>query len=203
MAMRPPQHAERPTSAIEEHALDDLRYIRRTMEGAGAFTTASGIGQTVIGLTALAAAWNAARQPDGRGWLTVWLAESALALAIAVAAMFAKARRAGMPLASEPARRFTANFALPMLAGLALSLALVRAGNLHPLPGVWLLMFGTAVAAGGAFSVAPVRHMGHAFMLLGVAALFAPAGWGDALLALGFGGLLIGFGVVIAWRHGG
>jgi hypothetical protein len=40
-------------------------------------------------------------------------------------------------------------------------------------------------------------------MALGAVALFAPAGWGDGLMALGFGGLHIGFGLVIARRHGG
>jgi hypothetical protein len=40
-------------------------------------------------------------------------------------------------------------------------------------------------------------------MALGAAALAAPAGWGDAFLAAGFGGLQIGFGVYIARRHGG
>jgi hypothetical protein len=38
---------------------------------------------------------------------------------------------------------------------------------------------------------------------LGAIALFTPVRWGDALMALGFGGLHIGFGLVIARRHGG
>jgi len=70
------------------------------------------------------------------------------------------------------------------------------------LPGTWLLLFGTAVACGGAFSVRIVPVMGLCFMALGIAALFAPNA-GDLFMALGFGGLLMGFGVAIARRHGG
>jgi hypothetical protein len=45
--------------------------------------------------------------------------------------------------------------------------------------------------------------MGVCFLMLGTVALFGPAAWGDLLLAAGFGGVHIGFGVWIARRHGG
>jgi hypothetical protein len=40
-------------------------------------------------------------------------------------------------------------------------------------------------------------------MLLGVIALVLPLAWGNALLAVGFGGLQIGFGWAIGRWHGG
>ncbi len=40
-------------------------------------------------------------------------------------------------------------------------------------------------------------------LALGAAALAAPAGWRDAWMAAGFGGLHIGFGAVITRRYGG
>jgi hypothetical protein len=45
--------------------------------------------------------------------------------------------------------------------------------------------------------------MGLSFMLLGAAALFPPWPAANALLAVGFGGLHIIFGFIIARRHGG
>ncbi len=188
---------------LQARALDQLRYIRRTIEDAASFTSVPGRGQVVIGITALLAAWIASRRSTPTAWLATWLIESALALGISAWAMAHKARAAGLPLFSGPARKFAVSFSLPLLAGAVLTGVLYRAGLVGLLPGMWLLMFGTAVTTGGAFSVSIVPVMGTCFMVLGAAALVAPAGWGNAWMAAGFGGLLIVFGLVIARRHGG
>ena len=80
---------------------------------------------------------------------------------------------------------------------------LFRAGMAAVLPGVWLLLYGTGVVSGGAASVKVVPGMGICFMALGAAALFTPPGWGNGLLAGGFGGLHILFGAIIIARYGG
>jgi hypothetical protein len=200
---RPLPHPTHEPPELQARALAQLRYIRRTIEDAGSFTSVPGRGQVVIGLTALLAAWVASRRTTSGAWLATWLAESGVALGISAWAMAYKARAAGLPLFSGPARKFALSFSLPLLAGAVLTGVLYRAGLVGFLPGMWLLMFGTAVATGGAFSVSIVPVMGFGFMALGTAALLGPAAWGNAWMAAGFGGLMIVFGVAIARRHGG
>jgi hypothetical protein len=191
------------TDALHAQAMDNLRYIRQTMEHAASFTAVPGWGTVAIGVTALLAAALAARSSTAAAWLGIWVGEAIVALAFGVAAMRAKSRAAGAPLLAGSGRRFFMSFSLPMIAGAVLTLALQRAGQTHLLPGTWLLLYGTAFAIGGAFSVKIVPVMGACFMVLGIAALFAPMGSGDLFMAAGYGLLHLVFGVIIARRHGG
>jgi hypothetical protein len=188
---------------IDARAADHLRYIRETMESAAEFTAVPGWGGVAMGITALAAALVAAWQRTPKGWLAIWLAEAFVAVAIAAPAAATKARRANSSLFSGPGRKFVLSFAPPIVVGAFLSLALFQLGAFSTLPGVWLLLYGTAIVTGGAFSVRAVPIMGLCLMALGAAALFAPAAWGNLFMAAGFGLVQIGFGVCIALRYGG
>ncbi len=188
---------------IDARAAEHLRYIRETMERAGEFTAVPGWGGVAMGITALTAAFFAARQPSPRAWLAVWLIEAFVAVAIAAPAAATKAHRANSTLFSGPGRKFLFSFAPPIIVGGLLTFALYNAGAMAALPGVWLLLYGTAIVTGGAFSVRVVPVMGLCLMSLGAVALFVPAAWGDAFMAAGFGLLQIGFGLWIARRHGG
>jgi hypothetical protein len=189
--------------AIHAHALDNLQYIRSAMERAGAFTAVPGVGGIVLGCTALAVAVLARGLWNGEAWLAAWLGEAVIACLIGVAAAAHKSHKAGMPLLSGPGRKFLLGFAPPLLAGALLTLVLFRTGYIAPLPGIWLLLYGTGVLCGGGASVKVVPVMGVCFMAIGAAALFAPAAWGNALLAAGFGGLHIAFGILITVKYGG
>jgi hypothetical protein len=98
---------------------------------------------------------------------------------------------------------FGLSFLPPVIAGAALTAALYRTGGAEAIPGAWLLLYGAGVVTAGAFSVRIVPIMGVCFMVIGVLALFSPASWSDAYLAIGFGGLHVAFGSAIARRYGG
>jgi hypothetical protein len=188
---------------IDARAADHLRYIRETMESAAEFTAVPGWGGLAMGITALAASGLAARQTTPRRWLMVWLAEVFVAVAIAAPAAATKARRANSSLFSGPGRKFVLSFGPPIIVGGLLTLVLFQIGAVAVLPGVWLLLYGTAIVTGGAFSVRAVPIMGLCLMALGAAALFAPAAWGNWFMAAGFGVVQGIFGVWIAIRYGG
>jgi hypothetical protein len=189
--------------ALDDHARDNIRFIRETMERATSFTAVPGWGGIAMGVTAIGAAVIASRQTSSLTWLLTWICEAAMAIAIAVWTTYTKAREAGTALLSGPGRRFVYSFAPPLLVGVLLTLLLARIGSLEAAPGVWLLLYGTAVVTGGAFSIRIVPLMGLCFMVLGAVALFCPSSWGNALLGAGFGGLHIIFGAVIARKYGG
>ena len=183
--------------------MDNLRFIRETMESAGQFTAVPGWGGVAMGITALLAAAMARIQPVDGLWLRVWLAEAVLGATIGALTLWRKAHNSRTSLLAAPVRRFALALLPPIIVGAMLTDALHHFGLYRLMPAVWLLCYGAGVVTGGAFSVRIVPVMGICFMLAGAAAMLTPADWRDALLALGFGGLHIIFGVIIARRYGG
>jgi hypothetical protein len=163
---------------LHARAADNLRFIRETMASSGAFTSVSGWGGVWMGVTALATAALLSIPAVAPRWVEMWSLDAVLAAGIGGAMMHRKAARNGERLSS----------------GVSAT---------RPIPGMWLLLYGVGVVTGGMYSIRLVPILGLAFMVLGLVALASPAGWHTALLALGFGGLNIGFGAVIARRHGG
>jgi len=204
-ALRPIRSTSEPAKTIGLHdqAMDNLRFIRDTMENAGSFTAVPGVGGIVVGATAFFAAFAAHLSSGPRAWLAVWIGEALLALAIGLGFSARKARKAGDALLSRPFHRFVFAMAPPIIAGAVITVMLNGAGLVHFLPAVWLLLYGAGVACAGAFSVRVVPVMGVSFLVLGAVAALTPAAWSDALLALGFGGLHVVFGWIIARRYGG
>lgn len=201
------EHRIRRPRRISPHpatgrAVDDLRFIRETMEQSASFTALPGWGQVAMGGTALLAAWIAFRQSTAAMWLTVWLGDAVLAASIALVATQNKAQRTGVPLTSGPARKFALSFLPPIGAAAILTPVLYQAGLVRALPGTWLLLYGAGVVSAGAFSAAIIPLMGLGFIAAGIGALLLQA-WGNVFMALAFGGLHIIFGFLIARRYGG
>jgi hypothetical protein len=188
--------------SMHDHALDNLRFIRETMERSNAFTAVPGWGGIAMGVTALLAAWIAGRQPTPRTWINVWFVEALVAAAIGSIAIWKKSQAARSELFNAPARKFLLSFTPAIITGALITLFAYLSGSYLILPGVWLACYGSSVISGGAFSVRIVPIMGACFLLLGALAFLMPE-WGNLCLAAGFGGLHIIFGLLIAKAYGG
>jgi hypothetical protein len=173
------------------------------MERAGSFTCVSGWGQVAVGLTAFPAAFLSARSSGPESAIAIWIVTAAVAVTIAFVAILGKARRLGIALDSATSRRFLHGFLPPLGAAVVLTVMLVRAERFDLLRPLWLVLYGTGIITGGAFSIPVVPIMGMVIAAIGIAAVLSPPGWSDLYMASGFGAVHVAFGVVIARRHGG
>lgn len=190
-------------ASLQSRALDDLRYIRETLASTASYTTFSGKGLMVVGISALIAGALASQTESDVVRSQIWLADAALSVVVGVLFGLRKARASHQSLLSGPIRKFTLSFAPVILAGVLLTVALLQAKAIALLPGTWLCLYGAAIVAAGTSSVLSVPVMGLAFLVLGALGLLGPSGWGNGLMMCGFGGLHLLFGGVIARRHGG
>ncbi len=189
--------------ALHARAVDNLAFIRETMERAGSFTAVSGWGEAAVGVSAICAAVIAGYQRSVEMWLLVWTAEALLSLLLVGWSIGRTARAANVPMLSGPGRNCILGFSPPAFVAAVLTGVLYRAGVPGLIPGMWLMLYGTGVVTGGTFTVKIVPVMGVCFMAVGALALVAPVAWGGWFMAAGFGLLHIIFGVVIARRYGG
>lgn len=196
------QRAERVVS-MESHASRNLRFIRSTMESAGAFTSVPGRGGVAMGLVGLAAAVVASLPGFAEHWLRIWIAAAAAAGAIGSVAMARKARQRGQRLFGAVGRRFLLGLTPSILCAIVLTPFLSALGSTHLIAGAWLLLYGAGVVAGGMFSIRLVPIMGAVFMMLGAVCLMFPGLSPNLSMAIGFGGAHIVFGALIARYYGG
>ncbi|MBX3281166.1 MAG: hypothetical protein KF756_01695 [Acidobacteria bacterium] len=193
----------REPESLSDRAIDNLRYIRETMERSASFTAVPGYGGILMGVTAVVAAYIANAQVYLVDALGVWLVEAALAFAIGLLAMWQKSKIAGQSLISTPARKFAFGFAPPLVAGVVIVLGLWKFGHYYEMAPICMLSYGAAVTCGGAYSVRVVPVMGWLFMAIGAVAFLLPSSYSNLMMALSFGGLHIIFGAIIARNYGG
>lgn len=201
-ALRDVERSGEPVN-LGDRAIDNLAFIRETMERSTSFTAVPGYGGMLMGVTAVVAAYIAAQQIYLRDWLITWLVEAGLAFAIGLLAMWQKSRIVESSLLSTPSKKFALSFAPPLIAGIAITLGLWRYEHYEMMVPVWLLCYGAAVICGGAFSVRIIPVMGWFFLTLGAAAFAMPSAFGNYLMAASFGLLHVVFGFIIARKYGG
>lgn len=187
--------------SLHGRAMDNLEFIRDTMQRSKQFTAVPGYGGVMMGVTACGAAFVA----SGSGtfsWATTWMVEAVLAVMIGVFAMWQKAKSLDESLRTAPAKKFAMGFVPPLAAGALLTALFLLNGLYRFLPVVWLGLYGTAVITGGAYSVRIVPLMGWLFLGLAGLSVVIP-GYGNWFMAAGFGALHIIFGLLIGRKYGG
>ncbi len=211
-----PSHQDPAAEPVElhRHAADNLSFIRETMERSASFTGVPGWGTAGTGILALAGAYAAALRLSQDWWIWTWVAVAVAAFTLGFVTLHIKARRVRVSVWTGAGRRFAMSLAPPILAGALLTEVFYQRGLSHLMPGMWLMLYGVGVFAGGTFSVRIVPIMGLSFALLGAVlsllpdtasqfAVIGPMTLADLFLAAGFGGLHIVFGAIIARKYGG
>jgi hypothetical protein len=188
---------------ISDRAIDNLEFIRETMERSTHFTAVPGYGGILMGVTAVVAAYIASQQIYQRDRLIVWLTEAFLAFAIGLLAMWQKTKISQTALISGPSKKFAFGFAPPLIAGVAITLGLWRFDHYEIMAPIWMLLYGAAVVTGGAFSVRVVPVMGWCSWLSARSRSPCHPGFGNILMGVTFGLVHIVFGIIIARRYGG
>jgi len=188
---------------ISDRAIDNLAFIRETMERSTSFTAVPGYGGMLMGVTAVAAAYVANSQVYLVNALSVWLGEAALAFAIGLLAMWQKSKIGGTSLLSTPAKKFAFGFFPPLIAGVIIVLGLWGRGEYYVLAPICIVCYGVAVICGGAFSVRIVPIMGWCFLVVGAVAFALPSQYGNLMMGMSFGAMHIIFGAIIARKFGG
>jgi hypothetical protein len=184
---------------LGEHAAATLRYIRASMEGAGtvAVSGLAGVTMGVVGLLAAVVASTSAMRPH---WLAVWLIAAFVASLAGGVLMARQASRQGFTLFGAPVRKFVLGLAPGLFAGAAMTFVQWQAGDLHAMPGTWLLLYGCALISTSASTTKVVGLLGGLFALLGLIAFWLPETLQIVALGAGFGGLHLVFGIVIRNR---
>ncbi len=188
------------TVAIDSHALGTLNYIRASIDAAGAFAVPGTAGMA-MGAVGLIAAGVASIPALAGHWLLIWLAAATVAAGLGVILVARHRSGIGLPLYKGPARRFVLCLCPALLAGGVLTAVLLQVGAARLIPGVWLLLYGSAVLS-ATLVTAPammrlVGAMGALFVVCGAIAFEVAPRWHNLILGGGFGALHLVFGFLI------
>ena len=184
------------TVQIESHAAATLRYIRASMDGAASVAVpgSAGVAMGSVGLLAMALS----SAPGLREhWFGIWLGAAALAAAAGLPLITQPSSLRGLLLRGAPVRKFALCLLPSLFGGVVMTGVHWSYGNLHAIPGTWLLLYGCALISASVATTRAIAAMGGSFVALGLIALLLPSDLQVLMLGAGFGGMHLLFGVLI------
>lgn len=184
------------TVQIESHAAATLRYIRASMDGAASVAVpgSAGIAMGSVGLLATALAYIPSLREH---WLGIWLVAAVVAAGVGLPLITQPASLRGLTLSGTPVRKFALCLLPSLFGGVVMTGVHWSSGNLHAIPGTWLLLYGCALISASVATTRTIAVMGASFVVLGVLALLLGSEAQVLMLGAGFGGLHILFGLLI------
>lgn len=185
------------TVNLDSHAMATLRYIRESMDAAGSVAVpgSAGIAMGFVGLVATALSLT----PHlAMHWFALWVVAAPIAALAGALLMTSSASGVSFIGTGQPGRKLLQGLMPCLFAGAVMTAVLWKANYIGAAPGTWLLLYGCALICASISTKMIVTWLGGCFVTLGVLALVAPAAAQIPLLGLGFGGLHIIFGILIA-----
>jgi hypothetical protein len=130
-------------------------------------------------------------------WLGIWLGAALIAAVVGSILIVRESSLRDLRLAGTPLLKFALCLLPSLGAGLVMTAVHWYAGNLHAIPGTWLLLYGCALVAASAATIRIIATLGALFILLGLLALLLADNLQILMLGAGFGGLHLVFGFLI------
>jgi hypothetical protein len=184
------------TVHIDSHAAATLRYIRDSMEGAASFVVPGSAG-IALGVIGVVCAVLSSAPTLHEYWLQIWLIAALAAAAVGGILLARESSLRGLRLIGTPIHKFALCLIPSLFAGLILTAVHWSYGNLHAIPGTWLMCYGCALISASTVTTRTIGLLGGSFAALGMLALLLPSAAQILMLGAGFGGLHIVFGILI------
>ncbi len=199
--------------------LNEVRDIRRMMERGSRFTSVSGLSFIAAGLAACLGAWMAwARISSYYGAADTWqydgpafsslqtdlLLIAAVLFAVAgISALFftwRKAKRQGVSLMGRTSRMAFYAMVLPLITGGGFILGLLWHDDWRFVAPACLVFYGLALLNASKYTLADIRILAIAEIILGLANMFY-TGYGFYFWVAGFGIVHLLAGIVMWWKY--
>ena len=201
-------------------SLRDIKDIRRIMERSSRFISLSGLSGVAAGAFALAGAYFGKNMLgnyygsyysrsffSGDEFSRLKIKLLALAVAVFAAAFISsffltwrRAKKQGLPLWDHTSKRLLWNMLIPLLAGGAFVIGMLRFDEWRFVAPACLIFYGLALVNASKYTLTDIRYLGYCEILLGLINMYYP-GYGLYFWAMGFGVLHIVYGSAMWWKY--
>jgi hypothetical protein len=200
--------------------LQEIKDIRRIMERSSRFISLSGLSGVAAGTCALVGAWLGLKilkgyyggyrsrgifSGDDFSGLKIKLAGLAVIVFLAAFASsfyftWQRTKKQGLPLWDHTSKRLFWNMILPLSAGGAFILAMLRYDEWRFVAPSSLIFYGLALVNASKYTLSDIRYLGYCEIILGLINMFY-IGSGLYFWAAGFGVLHIFYGTIMWYKY--